>query len=299
MRLHLHRLALPLVLALLASCVNLDAVREFAKTSSEAASYEQLVEDYVDAPVRRAALQPRMVTVEEARYEDRLAQRGKLLELHAAIADYMQVLGQLAGDAAPSLERTREVRDRKRARRMRDREPVRGDRERAVPLETSDLEAARATLGKVSEALLGAWRQAEVERLLITGGEDFETVLLALRDKILPLMHDDVELELVAIDKHYRSLLVPLAQQEDELSRATVALLQRQLGIQAAEARGRQWAIEDYALILDEILAGHQSLRDGRDLDNSALTAELRDRTRAILDLTRELDRRPILTTAR
>jgi hypothetical protein len=279
--------------------VNLDAVREFARTSSEAVSYEALVEDYVDAPQRRAVLQPRTATIEESRFQDRVAQRTELLELHAALSDYMQVLGQLAGDEPPHLQQTRAARDLRRARRSRDREPAQTGRERATPLDTSDLQAVRATFGKVSEALLGAWRQAEVERLLLSGGDDFEAVLLALRDRVLPLLADDAEAELIAVDKHYRGLLAPLASQEDELSLAAVALLRRQQAVQAAEVHGRQHAIEDYASILDEILAGHRALRDGCALDNSALAAELRDRARAILGLTRELDRHPRPTATR
>ena len=87
-------------LALLASaCANLTAIREFASTSSDAAQYSQLVVAYVDTPSRMKRYEPESQRPTlDRQVAERKAQQERLLLRQKLIQEYMDALGQLAGD---------------------------------------------------------------------------------------------------------------------------------------------------------------------------------------------------------
>lgn len=93
-----------LLIAALSGCANLEAVREYARQSSELAGYAELTERFRDTYERE---RPYLFGEAEARAEEldrrREAVYDDLLRLHTVVAIYMRALGELAGEEAFSL----------------------------------------------------------------------------------------------------------------------------------------------------------------------------------------------------
>src|SRR5439155_7431946 len=95
----LRFIALACLAFLASACANLTAIREFASTSSDAAQYSQLVVAYVDTPSRMKRYEPESQRPTlDRQVAERKAQQERLLLRQKLIQEYMDALGQLAGD---------------------------------------------------------------------------------------------------------------------------------------------------------------------------------------------------------
>lgn len=293
----LHALPLLGLIAALTSCADLAAVRDFARTSSEAASFEALVEDYIDGPARLNAIRGQDAP---DRVEARLAQREDLLTLQDAVADYMHLLGQLAGEEGTAVENARSTKQRRRQRRRPQPEGERR-RESMSPEASSE---AESLFQLVNDAILQHWREAEIVLLLERGGPSFDVIIHSMRNDLLPAFELDLELERSALRSRHRAHLERLdnAENLDEATRsAIVELLGERHRKQLAEVAAHRRAIADYSDVLDSIRAGHERLQGTRNFTAEALVAELRDRSRSIregLDDLRNFRRSPASSPA-
>ncbi|MDF1800705.1 MAG: hypothetical protein P1V81_16135 [Planctomycetota bacterium] len=281
------------LLALLASCVNLDAVRDFANASTEAAAYEELVDEYIEHPLRMAALQGQLdMDAPPDAYIERLSQRKAMLERHEALTDYLVVLGQLAGDQAPRLERSREVRESRREAR----DGVRGrevERQRALDARLEHANGApeaQDLLAKVSEALLGAWRQSAIEKYMKGADESLTQTIASLHDGPVASIPGDARTEMAGLDHYYGDLLREL---QGSGQQGVRALLHHHWELERVAILDRQKAALDFQAAMDQILEGHDALVSAAKLDAQDLVSELADRARALLGLGDQLNRRP------
>jgi len=266
-------LASSLLLGMTLGCANLTAIGDFAATSSEAAGYSRLVDQYAAWPEGEKRFEPES---HWSQLDDltaaRKTQRKELLLYHTAIDDYMDALGRLAADALVSYDD--EIDGLAKA-------------VRSTPLGTRDRSevAAAASISKLlAKAVTDAWRQRELADLIEEANAPLQVVIAALKTEVDQGFAGDLDIEQTAIDLHYKRLE---RESHDPAGRAAALEWER---AHRLDVDDRRRAIKAQSAILAKIARAHQVLYDQRDqLDDKELLREIEDYARQLRKLQTQL----------
>lgn len=248
-----------LTVGLLAGCVDLAAVRQFAKTSAATADYKQVVSDYAREPLRRKQYAP---ASQATKLDDEAKTRGEqAITLEAAqgiLVAYMSALGDLAADELPSIDK--EV------------DGLGTALEKAKFVGEADKSTAAAA-GSIAKALgrlaLDHWRQAQLAKLIRETDDNVQAVVAGMRDIMLKDFDLALNVEKGAVTSYF---IEPLAAAPATQKLAKLLQADRVDDIEARRAK-----LKAYAEVLAKIGKGHAELRANvGTLDDAALAARLK-----------------------
>jgi len=253
----------------LTGCANLQAVREFSKTSAATADYRQIVTDYVGSPNRQKRYQPERSAAQlKALADARAVQKPSLEGAQKVLVEYMAALGDLAADELPIVDNEIDA-----LGNALEQAKFIGDADAAIKKETA---TAASTIVKVlSRAVLDHWRQSQVRQIIRETDQSLQTVVAGLREIVLKDFTASLDTEAEAIRKYFEK---PIADATSRNEPDAVPPLARILWLehqdQLAMRRGKLAA---YAEVLTTIGKGHADLRTNIDkLDDEALKARLK-----------------------
>lgn len=245
-------------LALIASaCANLTAIREFASTSSDAAQYSQLVVAYVDTPARMKRYEPESQRpVLDREIAERKAQQERLLLRQKLIQEYMDALGQLAGDELTVYDRELDAL---------------GNAAKTAKFVDQGEATAFAAVSKVLVlAVTDRWRQGKLVTLIEETDGPFQVVVAALVKVVEQGFSADIANEREALNKYYTGL------ERQGKDPAGLAALAEWRELREGQIKGHEIAIRNYAIVLKTIAVGHHTLYESRhQLSKPEVQAEI------------------------
>ena len=229
-------------LALIASgCANLTAIREFASTSSDAAQYSQLVVAYVDTPARMKRYEPESQRATlDRQVAERSAQQERLLLRQKLIQEYMDALGQLAGDELITYDKELDA--------------LGNAAKTAKFVDAGEATAFSAVSKVLVLAVTDRWRQGKLVTLIEETDGPFQVVVGALVKVVEQEFAADVANEREALNKYYTGLE---GQGKDAAGLAALAEWREQ---REGQIKGHEIAIRNYAVVLKTIAIGHHKL---------------------------------------
>jgi len=252
-------------LALIASgCANLTAIREFASTSSDAAQYSQLVVAYVDTPSRMKRYEPESQRANlDRQVTERKAQQERLLLRQKLIQEYMDALGQLAGDELTIYDKELDAL---------------GNAAKTAKFVDQGEATAFAAVSKVLVlAVTDHWRQGKLVTLIEQTDGPFQVVVGALVKVVEQDFAADIANEREALRKYYTGLE---GQGKDA---AGLAALGEWRELREGQIRGHEIAIRNYTVVLKTIGVGHHKLYESRhQLSKAEVQAEIHQYTKRL-----------------
>jgi hypothetical protein len=263
------------LLLFLSSCTNLAHIKKFAEISTETATFDQLVDNYVGYPDRVASLQPesQKQALEKIRQE-RLDQRKGLKALHKTVDMYMTALGELAEDNVASYDAELDSLGQTLAG------------SRLVKPETV------AASGKISKILFNAftnqWRKSQLKEIIDQSNTDFQTLTSGLKFIVENGFMNSLDEEMAATVKAFRKGMMDAKHrtQDKETPPAIALLLEEWKFKKQTSIEDKKKLITSYTKILDKISQGHQSLYDNRnDLSKKTLIAELKKHGKSLKEI--------------
>jgi len=252
-------------LALLASaCANLTAIREFASTSSDAAQYSQLVVAYVDTPSRMKRYEPESQRpVLDQQIAERKGQQERLLLRQKLIQEYMDALGQLAGDELTVYDKELDAL---------------GNAVKTAKFVDQGEATAFAAVSKVLVlAVTDRWRQGKLVTLIEETDGPFQVVVGALVKVVEQAFAADIANEREALNKYYTAL------ERQGRDAAGLAALAEWREVREGQIKGHEVAIRNYAVVLKTIAVGHHKLYESRHrLSRPEVQAEIHQYTKRL-----------------
>ena len=269
-------LALALLSALLpfiSGCTNLQAVRDFAKTSAATADYRQIVTDYVTSPDRQKRYQPaRSAPQLEASAKVRAEQKPKIEAAQTILVEYMTALGDLAADDLPKVDSQVDA-----LGKALEKAKFVGDGDAAIGKETA---TAAGTIAKIlTRAVLDHWRQKQTSRIVREADDSIQTVTAGLREIVLKDFGASLDTESETVRKYFEA---PIAAAKSGGDTDAVPPLARILWLEHSdEIKARRAKLTAYADVLAKIGKGHADLNENVDrLRDKALKERLRGYTK-------------------
>ncbi len=245
-------------LALIASgCANLTAVREFASTSSDAAQYSQLVVAYVDTPARMKRYEPESQRATlDRQVAERKAQQERLLLRQKLIQEYMDALGQLAGDELTVYDKELDAL---------------GNAVKTAKFVDQGEATAFAAVSKILVlAVTDRWRQGKLVTLIEQTDGPFQVVVGALVKIVEQEFAADIANEREALNKYYTGL------ERQGRDAAGLAALAEWRELREGQINAHEIAIRNYAVVLKTIGVGHHRLYESRhQLSRPEVQAEI------------------------
>lgn len=271
----LHRrtvLAVVLVNAFLlgaSGCANLDAVRDFAKTSAATADYRQIVADYAMSPERQKRYQPaRFAPQLDAQAKARAEQKPKLEAAQTILVEYMTALGDLAADDLPNVDTQVDA-----LGKALEKAKFVGDGDAAISKETG---TAAATIANIlTRAVLDHWRQKATSRIVREANDSVQTVTAGLREIVLKDFSASLDTEKETVRKYFEA---PIAAATAGGDTDAVPPLARILWLEHSDqVETRRAKLMAYAEVLEKIGKGHEDLNKNVDrIQDKALKERLR-----------------------
>jgi len=272
---------------LLAGCVNLQAVREFAKTSAATAEYRQILADYTGSPHRQQRYQPGRLSEQlSALDKARTEQKAGLERAQTILVQYLNALGDLASDALPHIDK--EV-DQLGSALEKARFVGVGDA--AIKKETA---TATGTIAKIlTKVFLEHWRRPQVRRMIRETDGSLQTVIAGLREIVLQDCNASLDVEAEVIRKYFEKSMAAALSRNDPDGVPPLARLLMLERLEEIEARrGR---LSRYAEVLQTIGRGHADLARNVDrFHDMALRERLKqyaDELQALYRAIREISR--------
>jgi hypothetical protein len=247
-----------------ASCADLGAIKNFAATSADAATYSSLTREWVNSAARQG-----IDTLDESLADslDKITQRRQqmqtgLMQLHAALADYMAVLGRLAGDdtatnsssvtgLASALQKTGIGR-----------------------IKPHDLNAASALADTIATAIKDRIRQRALRNLIREGNAPVQTLTSLMRSLVIKDYQAGFRREIHFISDSFMGYDVMAKTKEQRMNPALKLLKERDyertLALQTHVSQ-----CDAYDQTLKAIAEGHQALYDNLDKLNKKEVIQL------------------------
>ena len=252
-------------LALIVSgCANLTAIREFASTSSDAAQYSQLVVAYVDTPSRMKRYEPvsQRATLDR-QVGERMAQQERLLLRQKLIQEYMDALGQLAGDELTIYDKELDAL---------------GNAAKTAKFVDQGEATAFAAVSKVLVlAVTDRWRRGKLVTLIEETDGPFQVVVGALVKVVEQDFAADIANEREALNKYYTGL------EGEGKDTAGLAALAEWRELREGQIKGHEIAIRNYTVVLKTIAVGHHKLYESRhQLSRPEVQAEIHQYTKRL-----------------
>jgi hypothetical protein len=252
-------------LALIANgCANLTAIREFANTSSDAAQYSQLVVAYVDTPSRMKRYEPEsQLATLDRQVTERKTQQERLLLRQKLIQEYMDALGQLAGDELTIYDKELDALGKAA--------------KTANFLEPGEATAFAAVSKVLVLAVTDRWRQGKLVTLIEETDGPFQVVVGALVKVVEQEFAADTANEREALNKYYTAL------ERQGRDAAGLAALAEWREVREGQIKGHEVAIRNYAVVLKTIAVGHHKLYESRHrLSRPEVQAEIHQYTKRL-----------------
>lgn len=249
-----------LTLILLSACgtrTNLNAVREFTKTSAATAHYEQVVADYVNSPVRQKRYQPKSSTDQLDALVARRAEQGPILQAtQQVLVTYMSTLGDLAADQLPNVDS--EIDSLSSAL---EKAKFIGDGDKQIGRETA---TAAASIAKVLiRASLDGYRRREVARIVKETNPALQSTIAGLKEILEQDMRDSLTNEGLAVKSPFRAWIAAAESKGDPDGAPPVAriLMDERLAV----VNAKEAVLDDYIKVLVTIAKGHEDLTNNID----------------------------------
>jgi len=245
-------------LALIASgCANLTAIREFASTSSDAAQYSQLVVAYVDTPARMKRYEPESQRATlDRQVTERKAQQERLLLRQKLIQEYMDALGQLAGDELTIYDKELDA--------------LGNAAKTAKFVDQGEATAFSAVSKILVLAVTDRWSQGKLVSLIEQTDGPFQVVVGALVKVVEQVFAADIANEREALNKYYTGL------ERQGRDAAGLAALAEWRELREGQIKSHEIAIGNYAVVLKTIGVGHHKLYESRhQLSRPEVQAEI------------------------
>jgi hypothetical protein len=265
-------LAVVLVSAFLlgaSGCANLQAVRDFAKTSAATADYRQIVADYAMSPERQKRYQPERSAPDlNVQAKAREEQKPKLEAVQSILVEYMTALGDLAADDLPNVDNQVDA----LGKALENAKFV-GNGDAAISKETG---TAAATIAKIlTHAVLDHWRQKQTSRIVREANDSVQTVSAGLREIVLNDFSASLDAEEEAVRKYFEAAIAASTAGGDTTG---VPPLARILWLEHSDQlQTRRAKLTSYAEVLAKIGKGHEDLNNNVDsLQDKAMKERLR-----------------------
>lgn len=240
-----------------ASCTNLTAVREWAKTSLEATQYNEIVTTYANTPQRLKRYDPSGPW--DGQIDLRKKQAAALRQILSVISDYMAALATLSADSTIDYNKDVDV----------------------LTASIGKLNAgiSKDTLGAVGslvKTVIGAaakgYQAKQVANIVEQANDPFQSILRGeLRQIVDRDFRRDLEIEKISLDRYYDSQL----QTNSSSAAARVALLEWK-EFRLEQNTNQLKAVDAYLEVLAKVAEGHKKLYDNRNkLDAKSLIKDL------------------------
>lgn len=248
------------LLALLAACADLTAVRTFADQAAAVTEGTPLLDEYTATLERRCRWEAANTELAK-QLEERRTQLAALHAVEAAVADYLVTIGHLAADEAVDFTPQFAALATK-----------------ATEGGLLDAEAAKAAAsigGILTRWATDGYRQAELARLVRDADAPLQQVLGGLVTSCTAISMS-LDNEADAIDSRYRSL------QEATANAANLLANEKRVELLAALAR-KQAGLRQHAAALAKVAEGHAHLaKHIDDLGSKQLLARMRGLARDV-----------------
>lgn len=250
-------------------CADLQAVREFAKTSAATADYRQIITDYIESPIRQKRYQPENHAAQLDSIAKKRAGQKKLLEgSQTILVEYMSALGDLAADELPNVDSEIEG-----LGKALEKAGIAGDGDDVVSKKTA---TAAGNIARVlTRAALDHWRQDRVKTIIRDSDDNVQTVVAGLREIVLKDFNASLDIEAEAVKMYFEA---PIASAESRNDTDAVPPLARILMLEHLDRiKERRDRLTSYAQVLDKIGKGHAELLSNVDrLEDKALKERLK-----------------------
>lgn len=288
---------------LLVGCANLQAIRQFAQSSTEAETYKTIVADFAEIPEREKYYRPtEQHDAYDANKKKRSAEQEALLSIQRVMAEYMKALAELADDELISFDKSVDSLT----------EGLKG----LDVLNDSELLAFSSITKLLTRAMTDGYRQRQL-KLIITKSNDHLKKLISRQEELILTYIDDLSAEKKSIDSYYGDAIVNslqvivvkskkeklelerrsrllkrnygdiiLQEIEDPYKQSILMILRDNMKDRLNFISKKQISARNYINVLETIRKGHQKLFDGRDeLRSAELLANIRGYSKYITEM--------------
>lgn len=239
-------------LALVCGCANLEAVRNFSKTSAATADYQQIISDYAEFPARDRRYKPESSAARlDALAKQRAEQKKKLEGAQTVLVQYMSALGDLAADKIPNVDSEIDG-----LGKSLEQAKFIGDGDAAISKETG---AAAGTIAKILiRAALDHWRQRQVVKIVQDADPSVQIVVAGLHEIVSKDFTLSLDAEAEDVDAFFQESLAASRSLPDPEAVVPLVQILRQEHMDRIEARRSK--VKAYAQVLEKIGKGHADL---------------------------------------
>lgn len=288
---------------LLVGCANLQAIRQFAQSSTNAETYKTIVADFAEIPDREKYYSPtEQHDAYDAKKKRRDSEHEALLNIQRVIAEYMKALEELADDELVSFDKSVDSLT----------EGMKG----LGVLNDSELQAFSSITKLLTRAMTDGYRQRQL-KLIITKSNHHFKILISCQMKLINIYINNLSAEKTSIDSYYGDVIVSSMHQKEikskhsELKRdnkvkmsgrkygdiiineitnpyqvGILIIVRDNMNEKLDTISKKQANAKNYIDILKAISEGHQKLFDGRDdLKSSELLANIRGYSKYITEM--------------
>jgi hypothetical protein len=273
-------------IAAISGCASFTEVRKFASLSGNAASFDGVTRDYVEAPERRKQYQPAKFHPDlESMKARREAQRTGLELLQQTLADYMHGLDALASGDMRAFDKS-----------LVD---VSASLNKASILDANEKQAVGALSTLFARSATALYREHEMKKLIGKGNRPLQDVIQATRRIVKNGILADLQVESALIARYYDNIMLA----PDNPPEPVAMALAREARAEAlGRADRRIQSAQAYDDVLSRIATGHQYLYDHKNAIGATGRGEtgqqfklrinaLRSAYKTLIDVSRDVSR--------
>jgi hypothetical protein len=277
------------LVSLATGCADLQAIRQFAQSSTEAETYQAIANDYAAVPEREKYYS---LTKFHASYDqqtkERNAQVQALLDIQRVITEYMKALGELAADELVSYDTSIDALA----------EQVKATK----ALDDAQIQALGGITKLLARAVTDRYRQKKLNQVITEANTPLQT-LIAAQIKFVNIYIKTLDAEKLSIDRYYGDVILSALDEnlrnakdvdkaviatkkkaldnhygdiimneiKDPTQQGVLILIRDDMQHKSDTLSKKQESARDYIEILKTIGAGHQKLFEERNKLKSAL----------------------------
>lgn len=179
---------------LLVGCANLQAIRQFAQSSTEAETYKTIVADFAEIPEREKYYSPteRHATF-DVHKKKRSSEHEAFLNIQRVIAEYMKALAELADDELVSFDKSVDSLT----------EGLKG----LNALNDSEIQAFGSITKLLTRAMTDGYRQRQL-KFIITESNSHLQILISRQKELVLTYIDNLSAEKTSIGSYYGDTIV-------------------------------------------------------------------------------------------
>jgi len=255
-----------ILLFFMSSCTNLGHIKQFAQTSTETATFNQLVDDYVRYSDRVIRYQSKSQKEHfEKEKQQRENQKAGLIALHQTMTNYMTALGALAEDKVVTYDA--------------ELDSLAKTLENSKFVKAESVQASGSISKILFKAYTGHWRKDKLKETIVSSNSDFQKLTKGLKFIVEEGFMNSLNIEMTSADKAFQKGMVDFKHRtEEKQTPPAIALLLEEWKYKKQNSiETKKKMIAHYAKVLDKVSEGHQNLYDNRDdLSRKELIEELK-----------------------